>query len=121
MHLGLTFDSTLFGGPSQPEPLDERGGINRARVMAEEDPSVLNANQYENDAVSHRLHFEPKEDFLIGFENWQSHVKWTGPQIHEQLPHINLICAGMGTSGTSTGLGQYFKHAKPSVTRLGYV
>jgi len=46
-------------------------------------------------------------------------MKWTGPQIHEQLPHINLICAGMGTSGTSTGLGQYFKRAKPSVTRLG--
>jgi hypothetical protein len=43
---------TLFGGPSQPEPLDERGGIYRARVLAEEDPSVLNANQYGNDAVS---------------------------------------------------------------------
>jgi cysteine synthase len=31
------------------------------------------------------------------------------------------MCAGMGTSGTMTGLGQYFKQAKPSVTRLGYV
>ncbi|KAF3052048.1 hypothetical protein E8E11_005227 [Didymella keratinophila] len=94
-------DVTLFGGPSQPEPLDERGGIRRAQLLAQEDPSVLNVNQYENDA------------------NWQSHMKWTGPQIHEQLPHINIICACMGTSGTSTGLGQYFKHAKPSVTRLG--
>ncbi|KAH5582645.1 hypothetical protein HBI24_114900 [Parastagonospora nodorum] len=94
-------DVTLFGGPSQPEPLDERGGIHRARLLAQEDEQVLNANQYENDG------------------NWQSHVKWTGPQIHKQLPNINVLCAGMGTSGTMTGLGQYFKQAKPSVTRLG--
>ncbi|OAL04453.1 cysteine synthase-like protein B [Phaeosphaeriaceae sp. SRC1lsM3a] len=94
-------DITLFGGPSQPEPHDERGGIHRARLLAQEDEKILNANQYEND------------------ENWQSHVKWTGPQIHRQLPNINLLCAGMGTSGTMTGLGQYFKQAKPSVTRLG--
>ncbi|KAF2826886.1 cysteine synthase-like protein B [Ophiobolus disseminans] len=94
-------DITLFGGPSQPEPLDERGGIHRARLLAQEDASCLNANQYENDG------------------NWQSHVKWTGPQIHKQLPGIDIICAGMGTAGTMTGLGQYFKQAKPSVKRLG--
>ncbi|KAH6881709.1 tryptophan synthase beta subunit-like PLP-dependent enzyme [Alternaria rosae] len=94
-------DITLFGGPSQPEPHDERGGIHRARIMAEKDEAILNVNQYENDA------------------NWQSHVKWTGPQIHQQLPNIRLMCAGMGTSGTMTGLGQYFKSAKPSVVRLG--
>ncbi|KAL6703419.1 hypothetical protein ACN47E_009678 [Coniothyrium glycines] len=94
-------DVTLFGGPSQPEPLDLRGGIHRARTLAQQDSTILNANQYENDA------------------NWQAHVRWTGPQIHEQLPNINIMCAGMGTSGTSTGLGQYFKHAKPSVVRLG--
>ncbi|KAH8731929.1 tryptophan synthase beta subunit-like PLP-dependent enzyme [Phaeosphaeriaceae sp. PMI808] len=94
-------DVTLFGGPSQPEPLDERGGIFRARLLGHEDKECLNANQYENDG------------------NWQSHVKWTGPQIHKQLPDISLVCAGMGTAGTMTGLGQYFKHAKPSVKRLG--
>ncbi|KAF7680090.1 hypothetical protein GT037_001741 [Alternaria burnsii] len=94
-------DITLFGGPSQPEPHDERGGIHQARMMAEQDEGILNVNQYENDA------------------NWQSHVKWTGPQIHQQLPGISLVCAGMGTSGTMTGLGQYFKLAKSSVIRLG--
>ncbi|KAJ4377314.1 hypothetical protein N0V83_000139 [Neocucurbitaria cava] len=94
-------DITLFGGPSQPNPLDERGGIQRARTLAQQDDATLNVNQYENDA------------------NWQAHVKWTGPQIHAQLPDINIICAGIGTSGTMTGIGQYFKQAKPSVTRLG--
>jgi cysteine synthase len=54
-------------------------------------------------------------------QNWQSYIRWTRPQIHEQLPGISVICAGMGTSGTMTGLGQYFKGVKPSVTRLGCV
>ncbi|KAK2600295.1 hypothetical protein QQS21_004936 [Conoideocrella luteorostrata] len=93
---------TLFGGPSQPEPLDERGGIRAAQRLAQEsDSATINPNQYEND------------------NNWKSHVKWTGPQILRQLPEINVICAGMGTSGTMTGLGTYFKDAKPSVFRLG--
>ncbi|GMG33632.1 unnamed protein product [Aspergillus oryzae var. brunneus] len=92
---------TLFGGPSQPEPYDERGGIQSARRMALDSDSVLNPNQYEND------------------NNWQSHIRWTGPQIYKQLPEINVLCAGMGTSGTMTGLGTYFKEAKPSVLRLG--
>lgn len=92
---------TLFGGPSQPEPYDERGGIQSARRMAMDSESVLNPNQYEND------------------NNWKSHIRWTGPQIYKQLPEINVLCAGMGTSGTMTGLGTYFKEAKPSVLRLG--
>ncbi|OAA76699.1 cysteine synthase B [Akanthomyces lecanii RCEF 1005] len=92
---------TLFGGPSQPEPLDERGGIRAAQRLGNETSDTINPNQYEND------------------NNWKSHVRWTGPQILKQLPEINLICAGMGTSGTMTGLGTYFKGAKPSVFRLG--
>ncbi|GME54370.1 Rhodanese-like protein [Neofusicoccum parvum] len=92
---------TLFGGPSQPEPLDERGGIQAARRKALEDEAVVNPNQYENDA------------------NWKAHYKWTGPQILKQLPNISVLCAGMGTSGTMTGMGTYFKDNKPSVVRVG--
>ncbi|KAJ5412010.1 uncharacterized protein N7487_006369 [Penicillium crustosum] len=94
-------DITLFGGPSQPEPLDERGGIQNARRMALESDTIVNPNQYENN------------------NNWQSHIRWTGPQIFKQLPEITVLCAGMGTSGTMTGLGTYFKDVKPSVYRLG--
>lgn len=94
-------DITLFGGPSQPEPLDGRGGIQNARRQALESDEIVNPNQYENN------------------NNWQSHVRWTGPQIFKQLPEINVLCAGMGTSGTMTGLGTYFKGVKPSVYRLG--
>ncbi|KAI1377087.1 tryptophan synthase beta subunit-like PLP-dependent enzyme [Hypoxylon crocopeplum] len=94
-------DITLFGGPSQPEPTDERGGIRAAERMAEDNESIINPNQYDND------------------DNWKAHIRWTGPQILRQLPEINLICAGMGTSGTITGLGVYFKEAKSTVFRLG--
>ncbi|KAI9372742.1 tryptophan synthase beta subunit-like PLP-dependent enzyme [Aspergillus egyptiacus] len=92
---------SLFGGPSQPEPYDERGGIQSARRMVLESDETLNPNQYEND------------------NNWQSHIRWTGPQIFKQLPEINVLCVGMGTSGTMTGLGTYFQRVKPSVVRLG--
>lgn len=47
-----TVDRTLFGGPSQPEPEDERGGIRAADRMARESDAVINPNQYENDNVS---------------------------------------------------------------------
>lgn len=91
-------DITLFGGPSQPEPCDPRGGIQVAGKDAEDNEEIANPNQYENDA------------------NWEAHYRWTGPQITKQLPEVNVICAGMGTSGTMTGMGTFFKESKPSVT-----
>ncbi|KAF7543728.1 hypothetical protein G7Z17_g10506 [Cylindrodendrum hubeiense] len=93
-------DVTLIGGPAQPTPIDERGGIRAAARKAAESDSVCSPNQYIND------------------DNWKSHVRWTGPQIHRQLPEINVIVASMGTAGTMTGLGTYFKEAKPSVYRI---
>lgn len=48
----LTSHRTLIGGPSQPEPVDERGGIRAAQRLAHESDSVINPNQYENDLVS---------------------------------------------------------------------
>lgn len=90
--------STLFGGPSQPEPYDTRGGIQAAANMALDSDSTINPNQYENDNVSPVTLFSC--NVLIGLpQNWKSHVRWTGPQILRQLPEISLICAGMGTSG----------------------
>ncbi|KAF4624026.1 hypothetical protein G7Y89_g14148 [Cudoniella acicularis] len=94
-------DRTLFAGPSQPEPYDSRGGIQAARRLAIDDETVCNPNQYEHDA------------------NWGSHYKWTGPQILKQLPDLNVMCAGVGTSGTMTGIGKYLGEAKPSVVRVG--
>lgn len=68
---------TLFGGPSQPEPLDPRGGIHAA-VEEGHKAGHYNPNQYENP------------------NNWGAHVRWTGKQIFTQLPEIDIFCAGMG-------------------------
>lgn len=46
---------TLFGGPSQPEPRDPRGGIFRAAKLSKDSGDgcgTVNPNQYENDMVS---------------------------------------------------------------------
>jgi cysteine synthase len=63
---------------------------------------VCNPNQYENDA------------------NWDAHYKWTGSQILKQLPDLNVLCTGVGTSGTMTGIGTFLGKGSPSTTRVGY-
>lgn len=73
-------------------------------------------------------------------KNWTAHIRWTGPQIWQQLPEINILCMSMGTAGQSaiccchvlisqklsirhagciTGTGMYLKSQKPSVAVLG--
>ncbi|KAI0533886.1 tryptophan synthase beta subunit-like PLP-dependent enzyme [Xylaria digitata] len=92
---------TLFGGTSQPEPVDERGGIRVAEKLAQQAEDIINPNQYENE------------------NNWKSHVRWTGPQILKQVGAGFVLESGLGC--TITGLGTYFKAAKPSVLQLGVV
>ena len=39
--------------------------------------------------------------------NLQSHLKWTGPEILDQLSNkVDAFCAGVGTGGTITGVGK---------------
>lgn len=49
--LQLKSCSTLFGGPAQPTPVDERGGIRAASQKAMESESICSPNQYQNDNV----------------------------------------------------------------------
>ncbi|KAK4221202.1 tryptophan synthase, partial [Podospora fimiseda] len=92
---------TLYGGLAQQEPSDSKGIMNRLRKMAREDPGVCYLGQYDND------------------RNWRSHEKWTGRQIWEQLPEINVLCSTVGTGGCITGTGLYLKQQKPSVKVIG--
>ncbi|KAH8588190.1 tryptophan synthase beta subunit-like PLP-dependent enzyme [Bisporella sp. PMI_857] len=91
----------LYGGPSQPEISDSRGIINKIRQMADSNPNLYNPGQYENE------------------DNFKSHVRWTGPQLLQQLPNINIFCAGMGSAGCVTGTGLYLKQNNPKVTIVG--
>ncbi|KAL8767045.1 MAG: hypothetical protein Q9209_006339 [Squamulea sp. 1 TL-2023] len=92
----------LYGGPTYTDTTDPRGPVEWARRLGREDrEKTVNLGQYDNE------------------HNWKSHVRWTGPQIWQQLPDINIFCMGMGSTGCVTGTGEYLKSQKPSVKILG--
>lgn len=78
------------------------GAIRVARQLAAEEPDLyFYANQYDNPA------------------NWQAHYSTTGPEIVEQTTGaVTHFLAGLGTSGTLTGVGQYLREYNPSIEVL---
>lgn len=75
------------------------GAMRVARQMAADRPDrYFYANQYDNPA------------------NWQSHYFTTGPEIAQQTAgQVTHFIAGLGTSGTLTGVGRYLKAYNPRV------
>ncbi|KAH7323031.1 cysteine synthase [Stachybotrys elegans] len=92
---------SLYGGLAQQEPTDPKGIMERLRQLAKEDDSICYPGQYDNE------------------NNWRAHERWTGPQILQQLPEVNVFCTTVGTGGCITGTGAYLKAEKPSVKVLG--
>jgi cysteine synthase B len=45
-----------------------------------------------------------------------AHEAGTGPELLEQLGHIDTFVAGLGTGGTLTGVGRVLRAAHPDVT-----
>jgi cysteine synthase B len=82
------------------DPLEgSDGAIRTARKLAAEQPELyFYANQYDNPA------------------NWQAHYLTTGPEIVQQTDcRITHFVAGLGTSGTLTGVGRYLRDYNPEV------
>jgi len=82
------------------DPLEgSDGAIRMARQMAAEQPQrYFYANQYDNPA------------------NWQAHYLTTGPEIVQQTSgRVTHFVAGLGTSGTLTGVGRYLHQYNPQV------
>ena len=75
------------------------GAILIARKMAAEKPDLYwYANQYDNPA------------------NWLAHYHSTGPEIWSQTNgEVTHFMAGLGTSGTMTGVGKYLREMNPDV------
>ena len=70
--------------------------------LARETPNSFYANQYDNTT------------------NRDTHYHTTGPEIWEQTGgNFDAIVIGMGTCGTISGLGRYFKEKKPSIKIVG--
>lgn len=82
------------------DPLEgSDGAIQAARQLAAEHPErYFYANQYDNPA------------------NWQAHYLTTGPEIVSQTQgQITHFVAGLGTSGTLTGVGRYLHQYNPGI------
>ncbi|WRP18896.1 cysteine synthase family protein [Carboxydochorda subterranea] len=86
------------------DPLEgTEGARHAARQLAQEEPErYWLADQYSNAA------------------NVRAHVETTGPEIWEQTAGtVTHFVAGIGTSGTVMGVGQYLKARNPSIQVIG--
>jgi len=82
------------------DPLEgSDGAIRLARQMAAEQPDLyFYANQYDNPA------------------NWEAHYLTTGPEIVQQTGgQITHFVAGLGTTGTLTGVGRFLREYNPKI------
>jgi cystathionine beta-synthase len=62
-----------------------------------------------------------KPDQYSNMNNPEAHYKHTGPEVWEQTNggEIDAIVVSVGTGGTISGLGRYFKERKPEVLIVG--
>lgn len=82
------------------DPLEgSDGAIQVARELAKQQPErYFYANQYDNPA------------------NWQAHYLSTGPEIWQQTcKQVTHFVAGMGTTGTLTGVGRFLRETNPGI------
>jgi len=94
------FGARVIITPTAVEPDDPRSYYSVSKRMAKETPNSLYIDQYNNLA------------------NRQYHYEYTGPEILQQMPDIDVFVAGIGTGGTITGTGKYLKENKPGVEIL---
>jgi cystathionine beta-synthase len=88
--------------PTAVEPEDPRSYYEVTKRIVAETPSSYHANQYYNPA------------------NPESHYLSTAPEIWEQTQgQFDAFVAGMGTGGTISGCGRYFKEKNPKVRLVG--
>ena len=88
--------------PTAVEPEDPRSYYEVTKRLVRETPNSFHSNQYYNPA------------------NPEAHYVSTAPEIWEQTGgEVDVFVAGMGTGGTISGCGRYFKEKKPSFQCVG--
>ena len=88
-----------FGAEIIQSPGSEgsNGALRMVQALAAANPDWVYLNQYASPA------------------NPAAHMATTGPEIFRDCPEVSHFVAGLGTSGTLIGVGQYLKSVKPSV------
>ena len=96
------FGARVVVCPTAVEPEDPRSYYSVSRRLSEETPGAVLANQYYNPA------------------NPEAHYLSTAPEIWAQTGgELDAFVAGMGTGGTISGCGKYFKERKPELQIVG--
>lgn len=91
------FGAKVVVTPTAVDKADPRSYYSVARRLADETPGGVLMNQYDN------------------LSNRDCHYKTTGPEILGQMPEIDAFIAGIGTGGTTCGVGKYLKEKRPGV------
>jgi cysteine synthase/rhodanese-related sulfurtransferase len=101
--LGAQIDE--FPGLSAcPDPTDPNNPLAYIeRVMAANPGQFFHASQFTNE------------------KNSQAHEESTGPEIFADAGNIDYLVAGLGTSGSSRGVGQFLKTKNPQLKTIGVV
>lgn len=90
--------------PDDVCPVDhpKDGAIALARSLLASDPRYVLANQYEN------------------IDNVKAHYETTGPEVWAQTEgNLKWFIAGLGTTGTVTGVGRFLKERDDSIQVIG--
>ncbi len=88
--------------PTAVEPEDPRSYYEVTKRIVAETPGSFHANQYHNPA------------------NPEAHYVSTAPEIWDQTHgDFDVFVAGMGTGGTISGCGRFFKEKKPELKIVG--
>jgi cystathionine beta-synthase len=88
--------------PSQLPPEHPMSHYSVAKRLAGEIPNAYYPNQYENR------------------KNPEAHYRTTGPELDEQGgPDLAAVVLTVGTGGTVSGVGRYFREKRPSVKVVG--
>lgn len=88
--------------PTNVQPEDPRSYYSVSKRLSETIPNSFYVNQYDN------LH------------NRSTHYQWTAPEIYEQTQgDFDIFMATVGTGGTISGCGRFFKEKMPEVKIVG--
>ena len=97
-----SFGAKVVLCPTAVDASDPRSYYEVTKRLVKETPGAFHANQYHNPA------------------NPEAHYLSTGPEIWEQTQgEFDAFVTGMGTGGTISGCGRYFKEHNPKIKIVG--